>query len=608
MKITISIFILTYLTNYSIISLGSERMNTRSIIKNIILSHKKLIFGLLFIILFSISLKIATPLIMRNLINDIVTDGVAETSKLIIFSAMVLMFFIFSFILDAQRESKTITFGLDISSELNQKAYATILYSEVQELKKNNKEAMLDKIKTKAHTIGNDYVSGNVIPFIYNTLLVLSLSITLLIVNYWFFLVNLVALPIYYLVCRQINNMLVKRQEKTIRSNENHTRYLEESLTQVKNIKILNGIKAEEDKNSKLLRKVERSYLKEKSLTIISKDLINPFFFDLIITALIWIGGAIILQNQDYRVVGSVITYVIVVPQILKSVRNLVSLKVFPSNVTSELDALDEIFNLRPENRADTVQQLDEIYSLKFKDVNFDYEKNGKFNLDNINFEIKKGEKLGILGLSSSGKTTIADLLTKIVRPKQGSILINNCDLNKVNSYYLRNLIAVVPQNFKLIRGTIENNITYPHPFDEYKYNDALNKCRLKQVITNLDKRDQTLVSDDTTLLTVPEKQKIALANAFYKDAKIFLLDEATSKLDQNSENEIMNEIYKLKNKIIIVISNRIYNLSKCDKILILNNGRIIEYGKATELLEDSRSTFARMMNEYEQTKIRVTS
>lgn len=582
-------------------------MNTKSIIKNVIITNKRLLITLISIMVVSIALRIATPLILRNLLNDIVIDGAIKTSKLVLFSCMAIAFTLFTFFLDTQRIAQTITLGLDITSNLNQKAFSTVLHSELQEMKKADNEEIIDKIKNKAGVIGNQYIARNVVPFIYELTLCIALNITLLAVNYWFFLLTLLALPIYYFVSTQVDDMIKKREEKAKRSEENHVKFLGESLKQVKNTKLLNGINLEEDKNAKLLKKIERSYIKDNSLKLVKNEVLNSLFLDIVFACFVWIGGYLITRTNNYKIVGSLIAVMFFIPQILRSVRRLIGIMVFPQNVEKEIEALDEIFNLRPENRAESIQQLDEIYSIKFKDVAFDYEKNGKFNLENINFEIKKGEKLGILGLSNSGKTTVADLLTKIIRPKQGSILINNCDLNKINSYYLRELIAVVPQEFKLIRGTIENNITYPLPFDEYKYNDALNKCRLKQVLANIDKRDQAMVSDDTDILTVAEKQKIALANAFYKDAKIFLLDEATSKLDQTSENEIMNEIYKLKNKVIIVISNRIYNLSKCDKILILNNGRIVEYGKTSELLADSHTTFARMMDEYEQTKIRVS-
>ena len=137
---------------------------------------------------------------------------------------------------------------------------------------------------------------------------------------------------------------------------------------------------------------------------------------------------------------------------------------------------------------------------------------------------------------------------------------------------------------------------------DEYKYNDSLNKCHLKDKIFSLSNRDET--NARKAEFTNADIQKIALANAFYKDSPIMILDDATSKLDAATEHDIMSEIYKLKNKITIIISNRITNLTKCDKILIINNGKVAEYGKTEELLEDKHSSFARMIQETQNRRV----
>ena len=137
---------------------------------------------------------------------------------------------------------------------------------------------------------------------------------------------------------------------------------------------------------------------------------------------------------------------------------------------------------------------------------------------------------------------------------------------------------------------------------DEYKYNDSLNKCHLKDKIFSLSNRDET--NARKAEFTNADIQKIALANAFYKDSPIMILDDATSKLDAATEHDIMSEIYKLKNKITIIISNRITNLTKCDKILIINNGKVAEYGKTEELLEDKHSSYARMIQETQNRRV----
>ncbi|MFA5543874.1 MAG: ABC transporter ATP-binding protein, partial [Bacilli bacterium] len=421
------------------------------------------------------------------------------------------------------------------------------------------------------------------------------------------FLITLSTLPIYYFSIRMIKKALKNSASRRDQAIENQNKLINENFNKLKSIKLLNGIDTEEDKYSKLIRRIERNNRKDYSLRNYSSGFASSFLVDIIFSIVIWVGAySIIIENASEQI-GTILVSFMIIPQIFSSFEKLIDYKIHPDNIYGFAEELDEIYSLRPENRADTVQQLDEIYSLKFKDVSFDYGINTKFNLDGIDFEIKKGERLGILGMANSGKTTISDLLTKIIRPKSGSILLNNCDLNKINSYYLRELITVVTQSNQIINDTIEHNITYPLPFDEYKYNDALNKTGLKSIIANLDKKDQTFISSNSKVLTESEKQIVSIANAFYKDSKIFIIDEATSKLDLKTELDIINEFYKLKNKIMIVMSNRIANLIKCDKIIVLNNGRIVEYGKTSELLSDQKSALYRMTKDTDKVKSRLS-
>lgn len=575
-------------------------MNSKSIIKNIIFTRKKLIFSLFIMVLFAAAFRIVTPLLLRTLVNRVVLLG-ADVGEIIFISSIVLVVTALTFILEANRVSKSSVLGSDISSKLNEQAYSTILRSELLDFNRLDKENTIEKIIKNSEEIGTNYISRNLIPFIHYSFIFLGLLITLLSIGPWFFLITLLTLPIYYFSIRFIKKSLKKSETRKEQALEHQRKLLSENFTKLKNIKLLNGITTEEDRYSKLIRRIERNNRKDYSLRNYSNGFASSFLVDIIFSFVIWVGAYSIISQSATNQMGTILVSFMIIPQIFSSFEKLMDYKIHPDNIYSFIEELDEIYNLKPENRADTVQQLDEIYSLKFKEVSFDYGINTKFNLDGIDFEIKKGEKLGILGMTHSGKTTISDLLTKIIRPKSGSILLNNCDLNKINSYYLRELIAVVPHNNDLISDTLEHNITYPLPFDEYKYNDSLNKTGLKSLIASLDKKDQTLISSDTKLLTESEKQLVSIANAFYKDSKIFIVDEATSKLDQKTESDIINEFYKLKNKIMIIMSSRITNLMKCDKIIVLNNGRIIEYGKTSELLTDQKSALYRMTKETEK-------
>lgn len=545
----------------------------------------------------SIALKISIPLIIYHVIDNIILAGDADSKRILFWVMMTCLCALCAFLFDMKRIKKTFTLGNEVTASLSQAAHSSLLRSEVLEVNKLESDDIYQKITTQAQTIGQKYISSGLLKVLYQTLLFLSIIITFAVINPWFLLYTSISIPAYYFISKQIKKLIVRRKNIDIEVNHNFSEHLQKNIEDVKNIKLLNGITTEENTYHELLKEVNKSYQKKLSLENLDNHLLSTLIMNLLFASIIGFGSWMVL-NGGSASLGDMVYFFLLMPSVFTAFKIIVDTKILPYHYRHAFDELNEILQLRPENRAFTVQSLEEIYSFKFKDVYYDYGKDSTFFLKDINFELKKGEKLGILGLSKSGKTTITDLITKIIRPRQGSITINNCDINRIDTYYLRELISIVPQNFKLTKDTIVDNIIYPYSFDDYKYNDALNKCRLKPLILSLKKKENTLISEIN--LSEADRQRIAVANAFYKDAKIFVFDEVTSKMDQAMEKDIMDEIYRLKNKIIVIISNRIYNLVDCDKILILNNGKIVEYGKTSELLADKKSTFAKLLNEYQ--------
>src|SRR5690554_6232425 len=534
-------------------------MDVKSIIKKVLSKNSSLIISLVFTMLFSIAAIISIPVIVKHVIDNIIIENDVNSSRIIFWSVILLIIVTSGFFIEASRNKKSINLGNDVSATLSKEAHSSLLRSELLDVNKIDKDKIYYKVVNDANIIGRDYITRNLVNIIYKAALFLAINITLAIINPWFFLYILAAYPIYYFATKQIDKSIDKRVEIDRKLNEDYKSLLKENIDNVKNIKLL--------------------------------------IIGILFTMFIGYGSWMILNNRS-STIGDLIAFFLLTPIAFIAFKSTMNSKILSHHYDKEFSELNEIISIKQENRAFTVQSLDEIYSLKFKNVHFNYTRDAEFGLRDIDFELKKGEKLGILGLSKSGKTTITDLITKIIRPRQGTISINNCDINRIDTYYLRELISIVPQNFKFINGTILENIIYPYPFDEYKYNDALNKCRLKPTIYALENKEQTNIHDAFKVLDSTSIQKLALANAFYKDARIFVLDEVTSKMDEKSEKEMMDAVYRLKNKVMFIISNRIYNLMKCDKILILNNGRVVEYGKTEKLIEDKKSTFAKMLKE----------
>ena len=195
------------------------------------------------------------------------------------------------------------------------------------------------------------------------------------------------------------------------------------------------------------------------------------------------------------------------------------------------------------------------------------------------------------------------DLITKMIKPQLGEILINDISINDLDTYQLREIIATVSQENNLFEGTIRDNIIYPYKYNKARYDRVIKTSKLDNLINTLEKKDLTPVKLTGEEFSGGEKQRIAIANALYKNASLFLLDEITSALDVEAENDIMKEIYQMNDKVVLIISHRIYSLLSCDKIIIIGNGKILEMGSTNHLLADKNSLLNKMINKISQSK-----
>jgi len=213
---------------------------------------------------------------------------------------------------------------------------------------------------------------------------------------------------------------------------------------------------------------------------------------------------------------------------------------------------------------------------IELKNVSFSYEEN-KDILKDINLIIKKGEKVGIVGESGSGKSTLVDLIIGLYKPKKGKIFIDNVELNEKNLKSWRKKIGYIPQNIYLFDGTVAENVAFGEDFDENRVKEVL---KLANILDFLEKNHQgiyTRVGENGVKLSGGQKQRVAIARALYNNPEILVLDEATSALDNETEKKIMDEIYKIgKNKTMIIIAHRISTLDRCDRIIKLENGKIV--------------------------------
>jgi len=263
-----------------------------------------------------------------------------------------------------------------------------------------------------------------------------------------------------------------------------------------------------------------------------------------------------------------------------------------PRNISNFLTSLSKIFEIIEENQE--VQDIDLPLDIRIegevdvKGVTFGYESYNPV-LENVSFHVKPGEMIGIVGHSGCGKTTLINLLMRLYDVNEGAIEIDNVNIKDISQNALRTQIGVVLQETFLFSGTIRDNIRYamPHATDEQVI-EAARIANAHDFILNLPEGYNTYVGEKGYSLSGGERQRIAIARAVIHNPRILILDEATAALDTETEKLIQDSLNKLtEGRTVFAIAHRLSTLRNADKLLVLDKGRVSEFGTHTELLEN---------------------
>lgn len=229
---------------------------------------------------------------------------------------------------------------------------------------------------------------------------------------------------------------------------------------------------------------------------------------------------------------------------------------------------------------------INDDVSIEYKDVSFSYGEN-KDILKHFSLSINSGEKVGIVGLSGAGKTTLVNLVLRFFDVTDGEVLLNGCNIKNITQEYLRSHISYISQDTSLFHASIAKNIAYGIPnISEIKIQEAAKLAYADEFINGLPFAYESIVGDRGIKLSGGQRQRIAIARAILANRPLFILDEATSALDSDSEDKIQRGLITLmKNKTVIAIAHRLSTLSNMDRIVYLEDGKIVEQGTHKELL-----------------------
>lgn len=329
---------------------------------------------------------------------------------------------------------------------------------------------------------------------------------------------------------------------------------------------------------------------KTKSMSLAKvQSLFGPLMIALIGVSnlvVIYFGGMMYIDGT-IKSIGTIAEFILYVNMLTWPVASIGWVSSLVQEAEASQKRINEFLKVQPEIKNKTTENSIINGEIQFKNVTFTYEDTEITALDNISFTIKKGETLAILGKTGSGKSTLLSLITRMYDIKNGTISIDGKNIDQVNLYDLRNSIGIVPQDAFLFSDSIKNNIKFgkENASDEEVFT-AAKQAVVHDNIMNFNNQYETVLGERGITLSGGQKQRVSIARAIIKNPEILLFDDCLSAVDTETEEQILNNLLQIsKNKTTIIVSHRVSSAKNADKIIILDEGKIIQEGSHNQLI-----------------------
>jgi len=314
----------------------------------------------------------------------------------------------------------------------------------------------------------------------------------------------------------------------------------------------------------------------------------SQFVNKLVIIALLWLGARQVLDGQ--LTIGGLVAFNMLAMRVSQPMLRLMTLWQEFQQAGISIERLGDILNTPVETTNSSMRgRLSTVSGhIAFRQVSFRYRPETMDVLSRLELEVQPGEVIGLVGGSGSGKSTMARLLQNLYRPHEGQVLIDDLDVRQFDLAWLRQQVGVLSQEHFLIHGSVYENIAFARP--SASLDEVVESAKLAAAhdfIVQLPEGYEELVGEQGAKLSGGQKQRIALARLLLTNPRVLILDEATSALDYLSESVILNNLEKIcRGRTVLIIAHRLNMVQRCDRILVLEQGRIIEEGNHQDLLE----------------------
>jgi len=526
---------------------------------------------------------------------DILIVGEEQTSgfpvPLWTIPIFIITFTIFQSFLDYGASYLNTWVGSKITMDLKKELYKKLVYFEAAYLDKTTSGNVVYRFDSDP-TLACSGLLNNVKIFVSRIFSALSLIAVLLYTSWQLAIIAITVLSLSFYPMTKIRKKIKDVVKKTTETSGEVLTAFNETYAGAKTIASYNLQKYEMGLFENIQKKLFKLTIKQTQRTA----WLSPMMHIIIsfgIAGVIWTGTYLITSKTITA--GDFVAFMTAMLMLYTPVKNIGknynSVQLSFMAIERVFEILETPLSIKNKKNAKVLPPLKK--EIEFKNVDFEYVEDTPI-LQNINLHLKKGQTIAFVGNSGGGKSTIVNLIPRFYDIKAGQILFDGVDIKELNLESLRNQIAVVFQDNFLFSGTIRENIMLGKPnATQAEIDTAIEMACLKDFITDLELGLDTPIGERGTLLSGGQKQRVAIARALLKNAPIVILDEATSALDNKSEAIVQKAIDNLmKDRTVFVIAHRLSTIQNADKIVVLNEGKIVEQGSHSELLDKENGAY----------------
>ena len=510
-----------------------------------------------------------------------------ETMILLIPLAIVLAFSTKGLSLYFARSS-VIKVGHEISRELKDEMVASILKSDIHTLESKHSGKYISHFLYDVQYISN-LVSTAVLNIMKDSLTLIVL-LALMFHQHWkLACFAMIMMPLAAIVAKSLGKRIGKATSESAVVSGNLSSFLSELIKASKIIKIYQKENFENERSKKLMKLMMEKLIKIGIVQIRATPIME-ILTGIIIAGFIYYTGLIVSTGEiQINNFFSFLTAMMLAYQPIRSLATI-NMVIYEGAAAAErvFGVIDTQINVKEVDGSNKLK-IDKA-NIEFKDVSFTYPNTNKHAIKDINISIKGGEIVALVGQSGAGKSTILNLLPRFYDPEKGQVKIDDQNISNISLHSLRENISLVSQDIILFDDTVYANIAYANlNASKVEIDNACKFAAAKEFIEDLPKSYDTIIGENGVKLSGGQKQRISIARAILKDSPIILLDEATSSLDADSEEKVQNAIVNLtKNKTTLVIAHRLSTIIRADKIIVLDNGKVVDAGSHNDLLKNS--------------------